>query len=1213
MSAKFYQFLKAKLLFLLLFATVSMAQQKFNLSNTPFSNSFVHTEENNKITKEIKFNDLSGISFGNFIPELKKAFGLSNEISFKVKRKYSDKLKQTHYRMKEYYKGIPVEDQEFILHEKNGVVNYANGILTNYFQVNTTPQISEEQAFQTALSFIGAQKYMWEDPDMERLLRADKNDKRATYYPKANLVIVRKLLEKNFKYYLAYRFDIYSLIPSDRNLVDVDAISGKIINKIPKIYNEDVQTQGVSYYDGTVPILVGKNVAPDTLLESKWHLSNWNAYNGLGQSWWVADEASGLNGYENHWYEVLDSDPINLTGTNLTLTFYQRYAVETPGGEPAGFDGWDGMNVRISTDNGSTWQVLTNPTPAYTSTSLFSFGDEFSEGTGIPGWAGENTAWTKVTFDLNNYSGQTVKIRFAFSADPGFSTLDDPSLFGWQIDDIDISNSNGSLFSNNGVQAGLNAKNLVQPPPFIAGTYRLRETSRGGGIQTFDMKHSTNLSNRVDFVSEDSVFNSENSKVGVSVHWGVEQTYDYYFQSFSRNSFDDAGGIVRSYAHFDNSWFNAQWDGANLRFGDGTSNSSPLVTIDIVAHEFTHGVTQYTADLIYFAESGALNESFSDVFGTSAEFFALGSAADWLMGRGAVQIRSMSNPNAFGNPDTYKGQFWAPLDGADNGGVHTNSGVQNFWYYLLSEGGSGVNDFGKSYSVVGIGIDKAGQIAYRNLAVYLTPSSDYSEARLGSMNAAIDLYGRNSQEFNSVVDAWDAVGVLFPQLSPTISVVSDTLNFTAETNSNVQDTIDFIISNLGLDTLKVESLQLTGSAFSFVSNPSLPIILPGFQSTATIKIIFDATQEGLSTGTLTVGSNDNQSPSKTITLLGNGYVIHPAVSNIIYASSGIKNQGKLLQINLANGLATEIGPSSFKHLDGIAIDHLTKIIYGIYNSDNGVLLLRVNATAGDAYEKFNLNLSDVSSIGFDNSNNLYATQRDGKIYQIDLSSGTTNFVSQAKVGIESFAFDPNTNDMWVTNPFVFGLPKDKIYKVDISTGDTVLVGHTGINNLHSALFFNGNGDLYGVVGINTRIAQFISIDLNTALGTIIGSVGVKEITGLAALPGIITDVADKKDLKTLPKEFQLSQNYPNPFNPSTTINYALPVSAKVSVKIFNILGEQIAQLFSGEQPAGFHSIVWNSRNSLGQVVSSGIYFYSLIAEGVDGKQFNQIRKMVLLK
>ena len=152
-----------------------------------------------------------------------------------------------------------------------------------------------------------------------------------------------------------------------------------------------------------------------------------------------------------------------------------------------------------------------------------------------------------------------------------------------------------------------------------------------------------------------------------------------------------------------------------MAFGDG-SNNNPLVELDVVGHELTHGVTQYEAGLQYYNESGALNESFSDIFGKAIEFDPFGDTATWQVAKHyrAGGLRDLSNPNLKNQPDTYAGDMWyTGYD--DSGGVHTNSGVQNFWFYLLCEGGSGVNDHEVSYSVNAIGMDAAAKIAYRNL------------------------------------------------------------------------------------------------------------------------------------------------------------------------------------------------------------------------------------------------------------------------------------------------------------------------------------------------------------------------------------------------------------------------------------------------------------------------------------------------------------------
>jgi Zn-dependent metalloprotease len=299
----------------------------------------------------------------------------------------------------------------------------------------------------------------------------------------------------------------------------------------------------------------------------------------------------------------------------------------------------------------------------------------------------------------------------------------------------------------------------------MEGKYRLRESSRGGGIITYDALNQTDLESSIDFIAEDSIFTEQNARAGVSVHWATEATYDYYLEKHGRNSYDDMGGKLISYAHFGYEVSNAYYfGGGHMVYGDGRGNVGPWVTVDWVGHEITHGVSSTSAGLGGNIESGALRESFSDIFATAIEFYVEGALGDWLIGEDNFlgEVRSLQNPKDREDPDTYMGRFWMN----DYESPHENGGVQNHWFYLLSEGGSGVNDNGYSYDVTGIGIENAAQIAYRNLTAYLMPTSEYYDARLGSINSVIDLFGRDSQQYKAVLDAWDAVGVYIPFVGP---------------------------------------------------------------------------------------------------------------------------------------------------------------------------------------------------------------------------------------------------------------------------------------------------------------------------------------------------------------------------------------------------------------------------------------------------------------
>lgn len=332
-------------------------------------------------------------------------------------------------------------------------------------------------------------------------------------------------------------------------------------------------------------------------------------------------------------------------------------------------------------------------------------------------------------------------------------------------------------------------------------TYRLRETGRGNGIETYNMKSGTNYTSAVDFTDADNYWNNVNASLdqyATDAHWGTEMTYDYYYSKFGRNSIDNAGFKLLSYVHanltgmgFSNN-VNAFWDGKRMTYGDGSSAYTPLTSIDITAHEITHGLTERTSNLGN-GEAGALNEGFSDCMGNAIRYFAKpGAIINWLIGDeiGSAPLRDMANPNSTGNPDTYKGTNWD----FNTQEVHQNSTVLSHCFYLVTMGGSGSNDFNSNYSVTGIGIDKAAAIWYRMNTVYLFPTSGYADARTYSIQAAVDLYGPCSDELIAVTNAWYAVGV-----GAAYSILPVTADFTlnATTSCSVPLNVQFTNTSTG--------------------------------------------------------------------------------------------------------------------------------------------------------------------------------------------------------------------------------------------------------------------------------------------------------------------------------------------------------------------------------------------------------------------------------
>ncbi len=360
-------------------------------------------------------------------------------------------------------------------------------------------------------------------------------------------------------------------------------------------------------------------------------------------------------------------------------------------------------------------------------------------------------------------------------------------------------------------------KNIItdSTAPF---NYRLRENTRGNGVYTFNMKKGTSYGAAVDFLDSNNIWNNVNAnkdEVATDCHWGAETTFDYYKNVHNRNSYNNANARINSYVHYANNYDNAFWDGVRMTYGDGNS-FKPLTSLDVCGHEITHAVTSNSANLIYSYESGQLNESFSDIFGNAIERYGKPAGYSWIIGEEITNdgtgLRNMLNPKLKGHPRCYKSTNWYFGTG-DNGGVHLNSGVQNWWFFLISEGGSGTNDVSNAYKVDSLGILKAEKIAYRNLTVYLTPSSQYADARFYSIRAAVDLYGNCSKEVISVTNAWYACNV-----GPKYDSGYVKADFTADTViCNTSKTVNF--TNLSSNAVSVK-WYFGDNSTSTVYNPN---------------------------------------------------------------------------------------------------------------------------------------------------------------------------------------------------------------------------------------------------------------------------------------------------------------------------------------------------------------------------------------------------------
>ncbi|MDN3027502.1 M4 family metallopeptidase [Streptomyces sp. S.PB5] len=322
-------------------------------------------------------------------------------------------------------------------------------------------------------------------------------------------------------------------------------------------------------------------------------------------------------------------------------------------------------------------------------------------------------------------------------------------------------------------------------------TYQLVDPDRAGQ-RTYDLNQGTSGTGTL-FTDDNDVWGdglpSNRQTAGVDVAFGAAATWDFYKENYGRNGIRNDGVAAYSRAHYGNNYVNAFWQDSCfcMTYGDGSGNTHPLTSLDVAAHEMSHGVTAATAGLIYSGESGGLNEATSDIFAAAVEFYENLPAdpADYLVGEkidingDGTPLRYMDKPSKDGDSR----DSWSSTLGSID--VHYSSGPANHFFYLLSEGSGAKTVNGVAYDsptsdgqpVTGIGIENAAAIWYRALTTYMTSTTNYAGARTATLSAASDLFGAYSPTYLAVADAWAAINVgnriaLGVNLAPTADQIS---------------------------------------------------------------------------------------------------------------------------------------------------------------------------------------------------------------------------------------------------------------------------------------------------------------------------------------------------------------------------------------------------------------------------------------------------------
>ncbi|MDD9378996.1 M4 family metallopeptidase [Streptomyces sp. ZAF1911] len=499
--------------------------------------------------------------------------------------------------------------------------------------------------------------------------------------------------------------------------------------------------------------------------------------------------------------------------------------------------------------------------------------------------------------------------------------------------------------------------------------FTLTDAGRGSH-KTYDLNGGTGSGTGTLFTGPDDTWGnglpSNRETAGADAHYGAQLTWDYYKNVHGRNGLRNDGVAPYSRVHYGNAYVNAFWSDSCfcMTYGDGTSNTHPLTSIDVAAHEMTHGLTSVTGNMNYSGESGGLNEATSDIMAAAVEFNAnnTNDVGDYLVGekidiRGnGTPLRYMDKPSKDGSS---KDAWYSGIGSID---VHYSSGPANHWYYLASEGSGAKVVNGVSYDsptsdglpVTAIGRDAASKIWFRALTVgYFKSTTDYADARVQTLKAAADLYGAGSVTYNNAANAWAAINV-GPRIPVGVSVTNPGSQNTV-TGSAVSLQIQASSSNAGALSYAASGLP---TGLSINSSTGL---ITGTASTAgtyntTVTVTDSANQTGTASFAWTVGTSQQTVFENTAdyAIADNATVDSPITVN----RTG--NAPSTLKVDV-NILHTYIGDLK---VDLVAPDGT---LYNLHNrtggsADNIIKSVTVNASSEVAQGVWKLRVNDNANL-----------------------------------------------------------------------------------------------------------------------------------------------------------------------------------------------------------------------------------------------------------
>ncbi len=712
----------------------------------------------------------------------------------------------------------------------------------------------------------------------------------------------------------------------------------------------------------------------------------------------------------------------------------------------------------------------------------------------------------------------------------------------------------------------------------LSGTASSLPDNPSGGLWVIDLRN-TDASGYSQFyhVTSNSASSwNDHSAVSAIYHLGL--VYTYYKNTHGRRAIDGAAATIITVVNVTEEgqpMDNAYWNGSAIFWGNGNTHFSPLAgALDVGAHELTHGITEYTANLIYQDQSGALNESMSDFFA------AMVDRDDWLMGedimlpgRGTA-LRDLSNPH---NPNVLS-RLPMTMDeyvrtSEDYGGVHTNCGIPSYAAYLVANS---------------IGRDKAERIYYRALTSYLTRQAQFTDARAAIEQSATDLYGSGT-ELNAVKTAFDAVKITTGGGGGTTPTGAG--DNEVEATMGGSQWIAFV-----RDDLQVGLYDIANEVDYYLPDIRVKSKTGNwteFTATADGRYLYFINENGVLARADLAGLPDSYD-----------YETFPQYY--------IQQQGDLWNA-------------------AVSRDNQYVALTSVYENDNNIYLL----IGGQMYY-ITLDIPSTqpgitsSTIIYPDVLNWSPNTKYPKLAfdaynSITLSSGTRDWWSMGEIDFTGEA--PQVYSMLPAQPEGISVGNVQYSSVDpdriaFSTiddnahyWDIQILTFTETEQMPLLQFPNRDverpsfspDDRYIVID-RFSDRKLIILELSSYQYMILNLTSGARYPEWFVIGGNF-DLDVESGPEGLPSEFGLEANYPNPFNAGTKISYTLPKESDVRVAIYDLNGRHVITLEEGVQQAGRHSVYWEGTGENGSSVASGIYFCRMEADG----KFIASRKMVMVK